>query len=311
MIFIIDLFRSKGDIFIETGEWDSMAVDCTEFEKLRPLQQIHCEMIDYLDHFCTENGISWCLARGSALGAARHGGPIPWDDDADIYMTAEDYAKFRTLFRQKGDRERFYLQELDCVDGMLPMPKFRLNGTTFIEPALSDRDMHHGIYVDIYLLHGFPESRWKQLLAETASMYALLKRLSNHNYIKRKIVRPVMVFLRWFPADFGLRTAYGLMYQSKSDEASRLADWEKFKGKPRWYFERDVIFPIRRMDYNGYSFCVPNQLDRYLTAYYGSWRTPPSQEEIRWGQHAVTWSVQEDFRKFVPNIQDFRDEKLR
>lgn len=284
--------------------------DYPEFKELEPLHEAHCKMLSYLDQFCEENKIFWCLARGSALGAARHGGPIPWDDDADIYMTSEGYARFRKLFAEKGDHEHYYLQELDCVDGMLPMPKFRMNGTTFIEGPFENLDMHHGIYVDIYLLHTCPPTAFGKSCAEVSSCYAILKRLSNHGYSKRKLVQPLMGFLRLFPKKFGLRTAYRQMYRWDDFRCPMLADWEMFKGNPRWFFDQSLIFPVQRVPYNEYHFPVPNQLDKYLTTYYGDWRNPPSIEQIHWGQHAKIWSATKDFHVVAKNVQTFRDENI-
>ncbi len=281
-----------------------------QFKELIPLQEKQCELIAYLDKFCTENEIQWCLAFGSALGAKRHGGPIPWDDDADIYMTVKDYEKFRRLFREKGDQEHFYLQELESVDGMVYMPKLRLNGTTFIEETFQDYDMHHGIYIDIFLLHECPPTKWERMKGMAATCYITLKRLSNHHYKKRKIVRPLMWFLRLFPKKFGFKTAYKQLYKWDNQTQDMLVDWELYTGNPRWFMPRDVIFPIQRIDYNGYQFCVPNQIERYLEICYGEWKKAPSLEKIQWAQHATKWSTTEDFHQFAENVHDYSDEKL-
>lgn len=281
-----------------------------KFEELKPLQEIHCRMLSYIDSFCTENNIPWCLARGSALGAARHNGPIPWDDDADIYMMAEDYSRFRAIFMEKGDHEHFYLQELDCAGGMLSMPKLRMNDTCFIEKSFKNYDMHQGIYVDIYLLHNCPATKFKRYKAELSACYVIFKRLSNRHYDREKLVKPLMALMRLFPAKAGFETAYSQMYSGDGQKSDIIADWEMWFGNPRWYFKRDVIFPARRTEYNGYQFCVPNKLHEYLDTYYGNWHEKPPMDKIRMDQHAVIWSINEDFRRYAPNIHDFRDEKL-
>ena len=118
-----------------------------------PLQDKILEIAVYVDHICQENGIDYCLMGGSALGAKRHGGFIPWDDDLDIFMTPSQYEKFRAVFQKEGDHENFYLQEWGAVDGMITIAKVRINNTTYIEEALRDWDVHQGIYIDIFILH--------------------------------------------------------------------------------------------------------------------------------------------------------------
>lgn len=281
-----------------------------QFKEIRPLQEKHCELLTYIDQFCKENDIVWSLAFGSVLGAMRHGGPIPWDDDADIYMTAQDYEKFRKCFREKGDKEHFYLQELDGIDGMISVAKLRMNGTTYIEENQKDRDMHHGIFVDIFLLHECPPTKWGRIQGIAAICYLTLKRLSIRNYKKRKIVRPLIVFLRMFPKKFGMKTAYKQFYKWDDHPGDMLADWEQYNGSPRWFVPKDVIFPVKRMEYDGHQFCVPNQTERYLEICYGDWKQLPSMEHIQWTQHAWKTSTTEDFRKFAENVHDFSDETL-
>lgn len=285
-------------------------MDTKMFEKLLPLQEKECEIVSYIDEFCRENDIEWCLAYGSALGAARHSGPIPWDDDMDLYMTAEGYDRFRRLFREKGDHERFYLQEMERIDGMVYMPKLRMNGTTFIEETLKDYDMHHGIYVDIFLLHECPPGKWEQFKSKLATCYITLKRLSNRRYQKRKLVRPLMAFLRLFPKKFGFQAAYRQLYKWDGEPRQKLADWELYTGSPRWIVDRDVILPPVRMEYSGHQFCVPHQIDRYLEIAYGDWRQIPSLEKIHWAQHADNWSTTEDFHTIAHNVHDYRDESF-
>ena len=86
-------------------------------------------MVD-MDKFFSDYEIDYCLMGGSALGAIRHGGFIPWDDDMDIFMTLDNYEKFRRIFNEKGDKNKYYLQEFGFTDGMITTAKIRLNGTT-------------------------------------------------------------------------------------------------------------------------------------------------------------------------------------
>ena len=70
------------------------------------IQDIILGMMVDLDRFCSDHGIDYCLMGGSALGAKRHGGFIPWDDDLDIFMTPDNYEKFRDCYYEYGDKNQ-------------------------------------------------------------------------------------------------------------------------------------------------------------------------------------------------------------
>ncbi|MCB7524577.1 LicD family protein [Ruminococcus sp. TM463] len=130
---------------------------------LLEIQDKILEIMVYVDSFCQKNRIEYCLMGGSALGSKRHGGFIPWDDDLDIFMTPDNYERFRALFKKNGDKDRFYLQEWGLTDEMITIAKVRMNGTSFIEDTVSDWDIHHGIYIDIFILHSCPDNTFLQL----------------------------------------------------------------------------------------------------------------------------------------------------
>ena len=128
------------------------------------LQNKILEIAVYIEQFCTQHDIDYCLMGGSALGAKRHGGFIPWDDDLDIFMTPDNYEKFREKFAEFGDHEKFYLQEYGRTKkGHVTVPKLRMNGTTYIEDLTKDWDIHQGIFVDIFILQGFlKDVKWDE-----------------------------------------------------------------------------------------------------------------------------------------------------
>ena len=114
-------------------------------KEIRVVQNKILEIIKYIDFLCREHNIIYYIMGGTALGAVRHRGFIPWDDDLDIFMTPENYEKFKIVFKQKQS-EKFILQEWKTTPNYLEYAKVRMNGTTFIEEGFKDRkDLHQGI----------------------------------------------------------------------------------------------------------------------------------------------------------------------
>lgn len=274
------------------------------------LQDKILEIAVDVDAFCEDNEIDYCLMGGSALGAKRHGGFIPWDDDLDIFMTPDNYEKFRESFLKKGDTEKYYLQEWGLVDGMVTISKVRLNNTTYIEESLKDYDIHHGIYIDIFILHNCADNVISRLKQCFWAKYVIMKGLAARGYNRRTGVLGVALkimalFPEYFLVKHGLKQVY--KYRNKKTKC-----FCNFMGKAvyknaiykREWFENSVYAPFEKVQLK-----IPENLHDFLTFRFGDYMIPPSPERIKWEQHAQFWDTEKDFREYCGNIKSFSDEK--
>lgn len=119
-------------------------------EDVEKIQQALLYMLKRLDSFCREYDISWTLAGGSILGAVRHHGFIPWDDDADVHMTREQFNKFRREF-QKHPMEGIVLKCPGDDGYLFHYPKLYLKNSVFRELQSNDQNPNK-IFIDIFPL---------------------------------------------------------------------------------------------------------------------------------------------------------------
>lgn len=128
-------------------------------DELRRFQLTLLELIKEVDRICRKNGIEYSLDGGTLLGAVRHGGFIPWDDDADIVFYRPEYRKFFKACKKDLNTERFFLQEYR-TDPEYPWgyAKLRLNGTEFIQPGQEHLNFHKGIYIDLFIYDQVPDN---------------------------------------------------------------------------------------------------------------------------------------------------------
>ena len=178
-------------------------------ESVRNVQNTILYIMKYIDKVCRDNGIIYYIMGGTALGAVRHGGFIPWDDDLDIFMTPSEYEKFKKIMEDANPSE-FIIQEWRTTNEYLEYAKVRMNGTTFIEEVFADRkDMHHGIYVDIMILHKVPSNKFIQKLVYYESKFVTLYGLSQRNWKpKTKIQSMTLKLLKVLPCKFIAKRCY-------------------------------------------------------------------------------------------------------
>ena len=250
----------------------------------RKLQLKILEIIKYIDKLCKENDIEYYLIYGSCIGAVRHKGFIPWDDDMDIGMTYENYLKFIDVCKTKLDTKKYFLQTPDTEPNYyLSFIKIRDITTTLVEESNKDIDITYGVYIDIFPLVGVPKSRFKRKILEINRAFALS---ANRNVINNKFLRGVFKVIKKIIGKKRL-----LKYCTKECLKYSCNDYEnwcsifdgdgfllnsttkKIMGKPTYVKFEDTYLPI------------PEFYDEYLRHIYGDYMKIPSKEQIEFYTH--------------------------
>lgn len=260
------------------------------------LQDKILEIAVYIDKLCRENDINYCLMGGSALGAKRHGGFIPWDDDLDVFMTPDNYEKFRKVFNENGDKEKYYLQEWGLTDGMVTISKIRLNNTSYIEESLKKWDIHHGIYVDIFILHTCPDNKLQQIHQCLWAKYVIMKGLAVRGYNRRGgFLGFALKVMSRMPDRLWVKHGIKQVYKYRNKKTNYFCN---FMGKAvfknaiykREYFENPEYAPFEKVKLK-----VPLKLHEFLSERFGDYMKPPTPERIKWEQHAESWNFDKPY----------------
>lgn len=275
---------------------------------LKGLQNCLLNVMKYIHDFCEDNGIEYCIMGGTALGAIRHGGFIPWDDDIDIFMDLSNYQKFRKLFYERGDKENYYLQEMGKSGSMVDAAKLRLNCSEFIEDVVADQDIHHGVFIDIMLLRDFPANKFSQKWMVFWQTYIQLKSLSNRNYTKRGgVVHFLLKLMRITPKRFLLNFALKQMYRYEGCVSENYFHYYISAPLHHSVYPKELFKSYLLVDFETIKLRVPVGVKEYLAILFGDYMKIPDLKQIRFHQHTTQWSPD---RSFVPRGKGtFEDEK--
>ncbi len=267
---------------------------------MREVQEKILDIMKYIDKLCRENGIVYYIMGGTALGAIRHGGFIPWDDDLDIFMTPAEYEKFKMVF-EKENSKSFVLQEWRTTEEYLEYAKVRMNGTTFIEECFKNRkDMHHGIYVDIMILHKVPKSKVVQKLVYYESKFVTLYGLSQRNWKpKSKGQSFVLKSLKIMPCRLMAKVFYKRIYKYDDRKDNFLyCYWiTPAKFKNGLFDESFFSHPID-VHFEDTVLLGSEKIKEYLNYRYGDYMKLPSEVEQKAAVHAMIFDTEKDYTEY-------------
>ena len=270
-------------------------------ESVRKVQDKILEIMKFIDAVCRKNGIVYYIMGGTALGAIRHGGFIPWDDDLDIFMTPAEYTKFKAAMEMEAN-PRFMLQEWRTVEKYLEYAKVRMNGTTFIEESFKDRkDLHQGIYVDIMILHKVPESNFIQKLVYYESKFVTLYALSQRNWKpKNKGQVLVLNILKVLPCQLIAKLCYHRIYKYDDRKDNfKYCYWitpAKFHSGlfDKSFFEQPVDVQFEDTVLYG-----SKHIKEYLEYRYGNYMKLPSKEQRQMAVHAMIFDTEKNYTEYI------------
>ena len=130
------------------------------------LQKAELDLLKYFIEICNKLDLKYFLVCGSALGAVKYNGFIPWDDDIDVALKRDDYEVFCS-YAQNMLPSNIFLQNHNTEPGFPHIySKLRNSDTTYIEMSAKKLDINHGIYIDIFPLDGYPKNKFTQTIFE-------------------------------------------------------------------------------------------------------------------------------------------------
>ena len=250
-------------------------------DELRQVQLIQLEMLEEVDRICRLCGIHYNIIAGTLLGAVRHKGYIPWDDDADVALLRAEYEKFRTACEKELDHSRFYFQDHRNTQGYRwGYGKLRRKGTLFLRANQEHMPYEQGIFIDIFPLDAVSDSRMIRTCQNfhcycmRKMMWAPVGRIVSKGWLLKGWYR----MLGCIPAD----VLYGYYDRYVTRQSRKKTKWVRILMFPtpnkeygylrEWYeYSAGIVFENR-------TFQGIRDYDAYLTFKFGNYHQLPPKE---------------------------------
>lgn len=253
-------------------------------EELLKIQHIHLELIEEVDRICKKCGIHYNMVGGTMLGAIRHKGHIPWDDDADIGFLRAEYEKFREACKTELNSEKYYFQDFRDTPGYRwGYGKLRRKDTKFVRLDQEDMPYEQGIFIDLmpfdnvpdgyiarrvhfFLCFVFRKILWSKVGAKTEKDEKIRMIYKILSLIPERTIKKVF---ETFIFNTGLR--------KKRTELVRILTFPTPKGC--FGYNREWYTKLRRYEFSGARFPGAKDYDGYLKVKYGDYMKLPPEEK--------------------------------
>lgn len=259
---------------------------------LKRLQQTELGILKDFAELCEENNIDYFGMGGTAIGAIRHGGFIPWDDDIDVGLTRENYDRFIRIVKKKYPDKYMIIDARSSENFPLMNTRMALRGTKFKEDTFSGLDVDNGIFLDIFCFENVSDNdlkmKWQIINAWFWGKILILKYIKEPVLYVKGIVKKIVLlgcrimhsFLKIFNVSkrklYRNAKAFSMMYNDR--ETKRVA----FMFEPSPFMSilaREDIEPTRLYDFEGLKIRFPNRINVLLERRYGDYMTLPPEDK--------------------------------
>lgn len=260
-------------------------------ENIRRMQLVELGILAEFDRICRNNSISYIIDAGTLLGAVRHGGFIPWDDDIDIRMLRSDYDRFCEICKNELNKD-YFLQTYKTDSGYRwGYSRILKNGTVFIRENHEEIKSRNGIFIDIFPNDNMPTDRVRH---GYCTLVSLLCRKMLYSQIGRKhakniVYRAGYAFLDLFPKKWAHRLLEHLTQKYKNIKTNKVRCFGWGSREETRGFEKEWLEDTRDIIFENIIVKAPVKANEFLIFSFGTdYMTPPPENKQK-PKHIATY----------------------
>jgi len=257
---------------------------------IRDVQKIQIEILLEFDRICKKHNIKYQLFAGTLLGAIRHKGFIPWDDDIDVCLLRQDYNKFLEVCNTELDGKYFLQNYKTDRNSRLQFSKIRKNNTIFKMDMYKDINIHHGVFIDVFPLDNFEMETFlgrlhQKLVNILYSISWLRSRNSCYNAkspIRKYIKLCIFYLLKLVPRyiyDRLLEKVISALNKKETKYVTHFTNGASLQRCYKYMMNKCDFYDIISGEFEGHLFPIPKNYDSVLRRLFGDYMEFPPKEQ--------------------------------
>lgn len=266
-------------------------------DELRKHQKVMLEMLCEVDRICQKHNIAYMLFAGTMLGAVRHQGFIPWDDDLDVVMLRPEYERFLKIAPSELDPEVFFLQKEFSLHWPMFFSKLRRNGTTCIERYFpKDPEQHQGVFIDIFPCDNLYDNPLLQKAQFLAAKIVIAKSLDARGYLTDSWGKRLFIlFCRLLPKKPFVKLVCNERYCDTKMVHVFFGASSKYK---KSVFPRQWFTELTKLPFEGREYPLSACYHEILTALYGDYMVPTPPENRGCKVHGEIVDLEHSYEEY-------------
>lgn len=292
----MNIFNTK-DMYFEACKKSNDLHAMTEEERMKLQVQLRKMYIE-IENVCDKHGLNMMLAYGSVIGALRHQGFIPWDDDIDLFMPRDDYDRLINLYAEELPQQ-YKIYSPNSKNG--PIYRFAKivdTNTRFLTPGLDEDSEKHGIFIDIFPLENCSQNIFAIKIERLKACFLMYLATSVAGFESRNVkLKNLMCFSLSGKFNYYFRNLLGWIFSyHKSEEwyntFDRTVTGHPFTGfynipsagaSLRYFLpiSYDMYIPAKKAKFDDIEAYIPNEAEKITEMEYGDWKRIPAENE-RW-----------------------------
>lgn len=254
---------------------------------LRRLQMVQLDIMEEFDRICRKHNLVYQLYSGTLLGAVRHKGFIPWDDDLDVCMIRDDYNRFLDIVEKELGASYFMQTTHTDPDYVHAFGRLQRRNTVLVQDSWEHTKMSQMIFIDIFPLDDMNPDTFKgKVHYHLTYQFKRLKRMKRLNFktlgnslrtrFKGAIQYPFQIpSMKWY---YDTETKIYMMLNGKESVVTQLVDGNEKRYLP-YRMNKKEFYNVKEYEYEGKTFLGPVDYDTPLTSIFGDYMSLPKEED--------------------------------